>query len=150
MSLTEDQRAYQREWRRRARAKNPEKYRAEYRVWRTKNPGYCFLRHKKWVENNPIQSLLNSVRTRAKRAGITFDLTINDLIIPGVCPVLGIPISFGDMKGRSNSPSVDRFDNAKGYTKDNIRIISYRANHLKSDGTLAEMEKVLRYMRGQP
>ena len=39
-----------------------------------------------------------------------------------------------------NSPSVDRIDPKKGYTPDNIRVISWRANSLKSDASLKELQ----------
>lgn len=46
------------------------------------------------------------------------------------------------------TPSIDRFDNSRGYTPDNIRVISLRANIIKSDATADEVEAVLNYMRG--
>jgi hypothetical protein len=42
---------------------------------------------------------------------------------------------------------IDRIDTSKGYLKDNIKVISWRANRLKSDGTLEELEKIVNYMR---
>jgi hypothetical protein len=44
---------------------------------------------------------------------------------------------FGGESG--NSPSVDRIDSTMGYTKDNLQIISKRANQFKSDATIDEL-----------
>ncbi len=38
------------------------------------------------------------------------------------------------------SPSLDRIDSTKGYTKGNIWVISNRANTLKNDATLSELK----------
>ena len=81
--------------------------------------------------------------------GLDFNLEYQDIVIPRRCPVLGIPLKTG---GRlrseiANSPSVDRVDNQRGYVKGNIRVISHRANSLKSDATLDELRRVCRYVR---
>lgn len=90
---------------------------------------------------------LASLKYRANKRGMEFDLTQEDLILPAVCPVLGIPIIVGaGSNAHPNCPSVDRMDNNKGYTKGNIRIISNRANLLKKDATLEEMRAIVRYM----
>jgi ribosomal protein L37AE/L43A len=100
-----------------------------------------------------LKCLLGSAKARAKNKGLEFSLTINDLLdlFPedGLCPVLGIKMSFNSSgKGnRFNSPSLDRFDNEKGYTKENVCVISARANILKSDATLEEIEAVYLYMK---
>ena len=99
------------------------------------------------TDKGKIKWLYNGLKGRAKAKGLEFDLTIEDIIIPDVCPVLGIPIKQDTYANRENSPSIDRFDNNRGYTKDNIRIISYRANRLKSDSTIEEMEKLIVYMK---
>lgn len=70
-----------------------------------------------------------------------------DIVIPSVCPVLGIPLFLVGSKRTDNSPSVDRVDSTRGYTKDNVRIISWRANKLKQDASLEEVEKTLSYMK---
>lgn len=74
-------------------------------------------------------------RQRAKRRKIEFSLTENDITIPSHCPVLGVKLKFNWSGLRSgyfpDSPSIDRIDNTKGYVKDNVRIISNRANNLK-------------------
>ena len=92
--------------------------------------------------------LFTSIRSRAKKNGIQFNLTRDDLKeIPRTCPVLGIPIT---LSGEPNSPhlaSVDRVIPELGYTKSNIHIISFRANTIKSDATIEELELVLAYMK---
>lgn len=50
---------------------------------------------------------------------------------------------------KENSPSIDRLDNTKGYVKGNINIISWRANRIKSDATLDELEKIYRWVNDQ-
>ena len=77
-----------------------------------------------------------------------FSLTKEDIIIPDVCPVLGIPLQIGSGRPSANSPTLDRRDNSKGYTPENTFVISYRANSIKSDATPEELEKVLSYAKG--
>ena len=61
------------------------------------------------------------------------------------CPVFGTKFSFGkghNWKYKQNSMSVDRIDNNKGYNKDNIVIVSFKANAMKSSATLKELYQV--------
>lgn len=88
--------------------------------------------------------MVHGAKCRAKRGGIIFDITKEDIKIPTHCPILGIPIKRNVGSGFHNdSPSLDRIHNSKGYTKDNIRVISNRANLLKCDATLKELELIL-------
>lgn len=86
------------------------------------------------------------LRHRAWRDGIEFAITADDIKVPPFCPVLGIPLEPG-VKCKPTSPSVDRFDNSKGYVPGNVRVISHRANQLKADASIAELEAVLLYMK---
>lgn len=96
-----------------------------------------------------LKKMLNGTRSRAKTKNLEFDLTMEDVyeLFPedGLCPVLGIELCFD--KGRINVPSLDRFDNSKGYTKDNVYLISMRANILKSDATFEEIEALYHYVK---
>jgi hypothetical protein len=99
-------------------------------------------------ENSKIESrMLSRCKNRAKKNGIPFDLTVEDIIIPNVCPVLGIKLIPKIMEGRKgyypDSPSLDRIDPSLGYIKGNVRVISARANLLKNDATVAELRLVL-------
>jgi len=103
--------------------------------------------------SDPAKTLWSRAKWRAKSRGVEFSLNIDDIHVPELCPVLGIRLEAGG-RGRGyaliwNSPTIDRFDNTRGYTPDNIRVISWRANSLKADATIQEMEAVLKYMRGE-
>lgn len=76
-------------------------------------------------------------KRRAKENNLPFDLEVTDIVIPNVCPVLGIPIyvTTGKSGGFNHSPSLDKKDPAKGYTKDNIMIMSQLANAMKANAT---------------
>lgn len=90
---------------------------------------------------------LQAAKTRAKTAGIEFNITIEDISpAPDACPVLGIPLIISPRAPHNNVPSIDRMDNTKGYVKGNVRLISNRANTLKSDMSLAEARRLLAYM----
>jgi len=54
-----------------------------------------------------------------------------------------------DKKQKDSSPSLDRIDNTKGYVKGNVAVICYRANWLKNNANVKEIEAILRYMKGE-
>ena len=83
--------------------------------------------------------MIDNAKSRARRTGIEFDITEDDFEIPDICPVLKIKLKRTSKNDFTTSPSIDRIDNTKGYTKDNIMIISRRANILKKDATLEEL-----------
>ena len=87
----------------------------------------------------PVESeMLNSARKRCKLSGVEFSLELKDIIIPEVCPYFGIKLERA-VGGRSDfSPSLDRIDNLKGYSKDNVEVISWKANKIKNVGTSEE------------
>lgn len=89
--------------------------------------------------------LLRGARARAKAASVPFDLTKDDVVVPGVCPVLGIPLAVNEGKCGPNSPTVDRIRPERGYVRGNIVVVSHRANTIKSDATLRELAAVLAY-----
>jgi hypothetical protein len=92
-------------------------------------------------------SLLHSARARAIKKNVPFTITINDIVIPRVCPILGIPLIHGDGKVIKNSPTLDRIIPEKGYIPGNIQVISFYANTIKSDATVEELFKVANYMK---
>jgi hypothetical protein len=94
---------------------------------------------------------LASAKHRAKAKGIEFSLDPSDITIPDRCPVLGIKIAFGGESRKAipeNAPSIDRIDNRFGYIKGNVIVISWRANRLKGDASLAEMQQLATFYAG--
>jgi hypothetical protein len=104
---------------------------------------------------HPEKQLWTRARVRAEKRGLPFTITIEDVHIPAVCPVLGIPLEQGSKDGmrlstpRDGSPSLDRVDPKLGYVPENVVVISYRANSIKSFGTAEEHEKIANWMRGR-
>ena len=97
-------------------------------------------------KEDPRRPMLSDARKRAKKKNLEFDLVIEDLTVPDFCPILGIPLFVAGGKRTDNSPSLDRIDNSKGYTRDNVFVISFRANALKNDATLDELKSIVKYM----
>lgn len=60
---------------------------------------------------------------------------------------LGTPLGSFYKKATSNSYSIDRIDSSKGYVKGNVWVISKRANTLKGDATLEELELLVVNLR---
>lgn len=84
-----------------------------------------------------------SARTRAIKNNLKFDIKIEDIVIPKKCPVFGFILKVSPGKiDRKHSPSIDRINNKKGYTKDNIIVVSYLANALKSNATPKQLRSV--------
>ena len=102
------------------------------------------LTRAKWRDKNRERLLWLSTKSRARKLDMEFTISIKDIVIPKRCPVLGLELCWN--RGKDRSPSVDRKDNSKGYTPDNIQVVSGRANRLKSDATAEELEKLLKYV----
>lgn len=104
---------------------------------------------REWSRINIKNTLVNRAHNRAKKKGVPFNLTIHDFEIPDTCPVLNIPMFIGDGKVGPNSPSLDRIDPSLGYTKDNVAVISHRANTIKNDANLEELQKVTAWLNSK-
>ena len=100
-----------------------------------------------WHKRIPM--MICNARIRAAASGLRCDITRADIKIPDICPVFKVPFDQQKMAGRyfyqSMAPSIDRIDSSKGYTKDNIIIVSCRANSIKSDATVDELIAITRF-----
>ena len=129
---------------------DPEKQKEYNREWYKKNKEAIRERSKKYYEENKEiwtkgyekyreVAALNRARFRAKREGLPFDITEEDIRNPGICPILGVKMERGSLKDFKTSPSVDRIIPSLGYVKGNIQVISNKANTMKSDATPEEL-----------
>ena len=91
--------------------------------------------------------LYKNIKSRCKRIGREFSIDLEDIIIPEKCPVFGFDLKREDKKTWMFAPSVDRIDSSKGYIKGNITVVSRRANILKRDATVEELELLLNYYK---
>lgn len=127
---------------------------AEFSKQATCKIGYCTVRCKAckrkerktvqaW-ENKPlVKKILDRVKGRAIRKGIPFTLEIEDIVIPDVCPVLGMPFIYGH---HDWTYSLDRIKPELGYVKGNVIVMSNRANMMKSTATTEEIGKLHAFM----
>jgi hypothetical protein len=91
--------------------------------------------------NNPKQIMLNAARERAKENGYACTITTADIVIPEFCPLLGIRLERkqgGNVQ--ASSPSLDKIKPKLGYVPGNVWVISHRANSLKGNATLQELQ----------
>lgn len=98
---------------------------------------------------DPLARAIKGKKVVSKQKGVPFDLTNEDVERPTHCPVLGMELDYSaDAKRRpDNKATLDRFKPELGYVKGNVRVISFRANFLKSNGTLEEFIKLIGWMK---
>lgn len=148
---------------------NPDKVKAYGKKWRDANPDKVKARDQKWREARPedhkaqsaravrkihqdpiakARRMIGSSKTRAKKRGLPHSISYEDLLpIPSVCPALGTPLSLSGTYINGNVASLDRINNNIGYVPGNVAVISRRANSIKNDATIEELELVLAYMK---
>lgn len=163
---TEQERiAARREASKRYRQKNKEKCYEMEKAYRTRNKAKYAELQKQWRINNPERSreldrekylkhgfkhrasrMLRGAKARAKELSLPFNLVPEDIKIPEFCPVLGIQLKPGSNDTR---PELDRIVPSLGYVKGNVCVISGRANRIKWNASLKELEAVTEYVRSK-
>tara|TARA_R110002012_G_scaffold127969_1_gene280235 strand:+ start:486 stop:776 length:291 start_codon:yes stop_codon:yes gene_type:complete len=91
------------------------------------------------------------VKSRSKKNNLEFDLDeswLKEILEKGKCQVTGLPFEFevdATNNGfRSFTPSLDRTDPTKGYTKDNTKVVVWIYNGAKGVGTHEDVMKLAR------
>jgi hypothetical protein len=98
------------------------------------------------LSKSPEYVMFYDARKRARQFGVPLRIKPTDITIPNQCPVLGIPLVAGGE--RDSAPSLDRLIPSNGYVPGNVRVISFRANRIKSDATASELRSIIAYMEG--
>jgi hypothetical protein len=98
-----------------------------------------------------LQMLINASKQRARLNDREHDINVEDIkaIYPvdGCCPIFGLKLEFNGAGFRDSSPSIDRIDSTKGYTQDNIQVISWKANRIKGAASLQDLEMLVAYLK---
>ena len=111
---------------------------------------YTVADRENYRTDNTLQRQFNTRRQSALRNDILFTIKFEDIEQPEYCPVLGIKLTYGwSGEGLRDDAkaTIDKLVPALGYVPGNVFVISWRANKLKNDMTVVELENILRYMK---
>lgn len=89
--------------------------------------------------------LWNNARHRARIKSLP--IKQHQVEIPDFCPILGLKLKVNNKVISDNSYSFDRIIPELGYVPGNVICISQRANRIKNDSTLDELEKIFYFYR---
>lgn len=124
--------------------KDPEKRKQYQAGWYQKNKDrLVVVSNERYHSYSDTRKLVNAAKQRAKQKGLEFDITPEDVIVPEYCPILQKPL----IKHTRYAPSIDRIDSTKGYTRDNIWVISRKANTMKNDATIEDLKEFSNWVR---
>mgnify|MGYP003451827630 CR=1 FL=1 len=117
--------------------------------FRQKRPGYQTEYMRGYRATRPEKMLLQYAKDRARRDGYPCTIAECDISIPEFCPLLDIKLERGAGVGgvRPSSPTLDKIKPELGYVPGNVWVISARANTLKNDATLEELEMLVARLR---
>jgi len=126
---------------------------ANAKAWRKayqqRNRKRLVAKARQWKRDNPQRALFLWKRSDARRRGTDFTIEMIDLDWPKDCPVHGVRLLYGPDHGVNNpdQATIDRIDNSLGYISGNVAIMSRRANILKRDATLAELQRLVKWLQ---
>lgn len=134
-----------------------EKYKEEHREESRQRANEYYWANKEEVlekqrvirNTTPQKHMLTAAKKRAKESDMDFDLEVDDLFVPQICPILGISLATGSLTKEKQSPSLDRLDNSKGYTKENSWVISSLSNTMKSDASFEDLVLFAKWIVGE-
>lgn len=108
---------------------------------------YLKTKKRENARKNHITTMLSNAKNRAIKKGLQFSLTKEDIIIPELCPILKVPFIIGTRENYDFTPTIDRIDNSKGYTIDNIQIITNKANSMKNSANSEMLNNFAIYIK---
>lgn len=107
----------------------------------------CRERYHRQKNITPEVYTYRAAKTRAAKKGLPFTIEISDIDFSGKkCPIFDCELERSEGKLAWNSPSIDRINSKLGYVKDNIQIISTKANTMKSNATKEQLIKFARWV----
>ena len=96
------------------------------------------------VEERWVARSKNKSQTAKARRELSIEYYKSILVTH--CPLLGMELTYAPYVGATpdNYATLDKIDPAKGYVPGNVQILSFRANSLKADASIEEMELLLK------
>lgn len=96
-----------------------------------------------------VAQLYYMSRKRAKQKSVEHTITKDDIKLVHICPIRNVTMSRSTGKFNNDSYTLDRVDSSRGYVPGNVRVISWKANNLKSDLSVGDIVRLLAYMKGE-
>lgn len=108
---------------------------------------------RRYTEKYPRKYMLKAAKNRASKYNIPFSITVDDIIIPSHCPILGIKLERTKGTAGDCSPSLDKLNPELGYVPGNVKVISRLANIMKAHASKEQLatfvKNVIPYINGQ-
>ena len=103
----------------------------------------------KYRANNRFAIRMRTCRERSKEKDLSFsiDTTYLEDIWTGTCPVFQTPLNIDAERGAEGHAQLDRIVPALGYVEGNVVWLSQRANRIKDDATIEDLERVLKWLK---
>lgn len=99
-----------------------------------------------------VYQVFHATQSQAKYRGREFDLTLGFvenlwLNQNGCCLISKVPFNWGG-KFNPDAPSLDRIDSSRGYTQDNVRLITHHLNIAMNKFGLEQFIKLAKNVLG--
>jgi hypothetical protein len=116
----------------------------------------CYVeRNKGYQESYRIRNRfairVRACKARAKDKDLPFDLTEEHLreVWTGVCPIFNMPLDIQALKNSPQHAELDRVIPELGYVKGNVAWLSQRANRIKDNAKLEELERLVEWLKSK-
>ncbi len=111
--------------------KKTDKYREYHKEYMQEYNKREYYKKRKNAARSTFHGRFKNWQYGAKDRGISFDITEEYLItLPMTCHYTGRELTLDNRK--INTLSLDRIDNSKGYTKENVVLCCHRINQMKN------------------
>lgn len=103
----------------------------------------------KYRSKNRFAIRVRSCKSRSREKQLPFNLTSKHLkgIWTGVCPAFGVPLNINSLRGSEGHAQLDRIIPDLGYIQGNVVWLSERANRIKDDASIEDLERLIKWLK---
>jgi hypothetical protein len=104
---------------------------------------YCYKCRAIWAMRQGV------IKRATKEGNDSKEITLEYIksLVTTHCPVFDIPLQYGGADQCDNSATIDAITHHKGHIMGNLRIISKKANTIKNNSTVEEMEMLVNVLQ---